>query len=117
MRILPNVNVRLFLCALVFITRCCSFVAIKVPMNEHTQGLSQDFKTACPTQQRFQNDPFNPFWESVIILFTLPIAAFVNLEEFCDVVHHKKEMEVHMIGANDCTLLRPIKLCTRIHTF
>ena len=27
------------------------------------QGLSQDFKTAPPIQQHFQNDPSNPFWE------------------------------------------------------
>ncbi len=39
----------------------------------HNQGLSQDFKTARPTQRWFQNDPSNLFWE---LVFT-PIA---NLE-------------------------------------
>ncbi len=41
------------------------------------QGLSQDFKTARPTQRRFQNDLSNLFWESV---FMPPTATFANLE-------------------------------------
>ena len=35
-------------------------------MKDLHQGLSQDLKTARPTQHQFQNDPSNPFWELVI---------------------------------------------------
>ena len=46
-------------------------------MKGAAQGLSQDFKIACPTQQLFQNDPFNPFLEPV---FAPPTVTFVTPE-------------------------------------
>ncbi len=54
------------------------FLAILLKViNTTLQGLSQDFRTASPAHWQFQNDPSNPFWESV---FTLPTVTFANPE-------------------------------------
>ncbi len=59
------------------------------------QGLSQDFKTARPTQRRFQNNPSNPFWELVFTPLTNPEVTWCYAK--------KKEystMEAPLVGDN-----------------
>ncbi len=75
-----------------------------------SQGLSQDFKTAHPTQRRFQNNPSNPFWESI---------SHAD-EDFCEPgscilqpgsLRKKKynTMEAPMMAVNDGTWLIKLK--------
>ena len=73
----------------------------------HTQGLTQDFKTACPTQRQFQNDPSNAFWELVFTPLANP-----------EVKNEYDSMEAPLIGNDrhyNCTCI--VYKVTRIHPF
>ena len=73
-----------------------------------TQGLSQDFKTARPTHQQFQNDPSNPFWE---LVFTLVVNPEVT---WCAA---KKRNTVQWMRPSSAIIATTAYKVTRIHTF